>query len=341
MHVQLGAALRFVYPTDDPDPVDFRAEERNLPPGGFLDLDPAELQPRRQAQNFLEAARVIRDADFDLLLAGDRHAMPVNAFSPVPLIARLMSETGDMALGCLFLAPFYNPILLAEQIGTLAAFATGPFTAAFAIGDTEAQFAAFNMALKSRTVRTDEVVELVRRLLNGERVTFDGKYHRLQDVTIGPKSDSSVRIWVGGRRGAAVERAGRMGDGWVTDTRTDDDELQAELARYIDTARRFGRPAKPILRRNIYVGDSDAEAASVVKRILEDSYRGLTPERVLHGSPERVTEQLLAYGAMGFEMTIVRHLAGDHGRMLDSVRRIGERVIPALRLATDRRAGWP
>jgi alkanesulfonate monooxygenase SsuD/methylene tetrahydromethanopterin reductase-like flavin-dependent oxidoreductase (luciferase family) len=290
----------------------------------------SDFRPRRQAANFIEAAAAIRDAKMDLLMVGDRHAVPINAFSPIPLIARLMAVTGGLPVGCLFLAPFYNPIVLAEQIGTLASFTDAPFTAAFAIGDTEAQFSAFAMALKSRTVRTDEVVEIVRRLLAGERLSFDGRYHRLADVAIGPLPETPVPIWIGGRRGGAVERAGKLGDAWITDTRATDEELAVEMERYRRVAGEHGRVPKAVLRRNVFVGESDADAERVVTRILESSYRGLTPERVLYGGPERIVSELLRYEEMGFELAIVRHLAGDHDLMMASVAHIGEAVMPAL-----------
>lgn len=328
----LGASLRSVYPTDA-TPADFRQADKNVPPGGFIETTAADFRPQRQALNFLELARAIRDARLDLLLVGDRHAAPVNAFAPVPLIARLMAETGDVPLGCLFLAPFHHPIVLAEQLGTLAAFSPTPFTAGFAIGDTEEQFGAFGMALKSRTVRTDEVVELVRRLLSGEEVTFQGKYHRLEAVRIGPLPAVPVNIWVGGRRGAAVERAGRLGDAWVSDTRTSDIELAIELRRYQDTATAHDRPVFAVLRRNIYLAETDAEAHREVRSILKDSYRGLEPENILVGSPATVTERLLAYEAGGFDMTVVRHLAGDHSRIVASFEMLGADVMGRLRQA--------
>jgi alkanesulfonate monooxygenase SsuD/methylene tetrahydromethanopterin reductase-like flavin-dependent oxidoreductase (luciferase family) len=328
--VELGASLRFVYPTDGQE-VDFQRDERNLPPGGFLETSTEEFRPKRQAANFLEAATAVHDAGMDLLLVGDRHAVPINAFSPIPLLARLMSVTGTMPVGCLFLAPFYHPILLAEQLGTLSALSNGPLIAAFAIGDNEAQFSAFNMALKSRTVRTDEVVEIVRRLLNGELVTFEGRYHRLEQVGIGPLPEQRIPIWIGGRRGAAVERAGRLGDAWISDTRCSDEELGEELHRYREAASRSGRTPKAVLRRNILVADSDRAAVKTVEAILSNSYRGLSADRVLHGSARTVAEKLLAYEAMGFAVTIVRHLAGDHALMLDSVGHIGSGVMPLLK----------
>jgi alkanesulfonate monooxygenase SsuD/methylene tetrahydromethanopterin reductase-like flavin-dependent oxidoreductase (luciferase family) len=87
---------------------------------------------------------------------------------------------------------------------------------------------------------------------------------------------------------------------------------------------------KAILRRNILVADTDTEAQRTVEAILTNSYRGLSPERVLYGSARTVTEKLMAYEAMGFSMTVVRHLAGDHAMMLNSVGHIGSGVMPIL-----------
>ena len=325
----LGASLRSVYPSDPGS-----GGGPQLAPTDRVVVapeDPDGFRPRRQAERLFTLARAVGAARLDLLLVGDRHAAPVNAFAPVPLIARLTGEVGGVPLGCVFLAPFHHPVVLAEQLGTLAAFSEQPFTAAFAIGDTEAQFAAFGMALKSRTVRTDEVVEVVRRLLDGEEVSFDGRYHRLERVRIGPLPESPVRLWVGGRRGAAVERAGRLGDAWVSDTRMPDAELLIELDRYRTAAATHARPAFPVLRRNVVLGETDDDARRSMDRIVTVSSRGLVPENTLVGSPATVVERLLAYEHAGFAMTIVRPVAVDHNRILATIAMLGESVLPALR----------
>ena len=340
----LGASLRSVYPSGPGSGA----------PSGRLPSDPAVaadeagdeagdgasggFRPRRQAELLMALARAVGVARLDLLLVGDRHAAAVNAFAPVPLIARMIAEVGDVPLGCVFLAPFHHPVVLAEQLGTLAALSGKPFTAAFAIGDSEAQFAAFGMALKSRTVRTDEVVELVRRLLDGEELTFEGRYHRLDKVLIGPLPEAPVRLWVGGRRGAAVERAGRLGDAWVSDTRMPDAELLIELDRYRRTATEHGRPVFPVLRRNVVLGETDDEAHRAMERVVTVSSRGLVPEDTLVGSPATVVERLLAYERAGFAMTIVRPVAVDHSRILATIALLGDAVLPALRSASGRRA---
>ncbi len=339
----LGASLRSVYPSGPAVGAGSgtsagRAAASEEPAHDVGDGTSERFRPRRQVEQLFALARAVGAARLDLLLVGDRHATPVNAFAPVPLIARLMAEVGEVPLGCVFLAPFHHPVVLAEQLGTLAAFTGQPFTAAFAIGDTEAQFAAFGMALKSRTVRTDEVVEVVRRLLDGEEVSFDGRYHRLENVRIGPLPESPVRLWVGGRRGAAVERAGRLGDAWVSDTRMPDAELLIELDRYRRTAVEHGRPVFPVLRRNVVLGETDDEARQEMERVVTVSSRGLVPENTLVGSPATVVERLLAYESAGFAMTIVRPVAVDHSRILATVAMLGEAVLPVLRSPGARRA---
>jgi alkanesulfonate monooxygenase SsuD/methylene tetrahydromethanopterin reductase-like flavin-dependent oxidoreductase (luciferase family) len=278
-----------------------------------------------QANSLLRLGRAVREADLDLVLVGDRHVSPKDTFAPVPLIARLMAETGDVPLGAVFLAPFHHPVILAEQLATLAAFQPGPFTAAFAIGDTETQFAAFGMALKSRTVRTDEVLTLVRRLLDGDEVSFEGRYHRIDRASVGPRPAHPVRIWVGGRRGAAVERAGRLGDAWVSDTRTPDVELDVELARYQRAAGESGRPTFAVLRRSLVLGETDAAACAVAKRTVA------APDDLLVGSPSTIVEHLLAYEERGFALAIVDHISGDHGEVAESIAALGTDVLAPLR----------
>jgi alkanesulfonate monooxygenase SsuD/methylene tetrahydromethanopterin reductase-like flavin-dependent oxidoreductase (luciferase family) len=280
--------------------------------------------PRDQAESLVRLGRAIRHADLDLLLVGDRHATALHTFAPVPVIARLAAETGDVPLGATFLAPFHHPLVLAEQLATLAAFSPEPFTAAFAIGDTETQFAAFGMALKSRTVRTDEVLALVRRLLQGDEVSFEGRYHRVEKAMAGPQPIGPVRIWVGGRRGAAVERAGRLGDAWVSDTRTPDSELATELARYRGVAAAHDRPMLAVLRRTVVFGDTDVHAHERARQMgpIDDA---------LVGAPASIIERLLDYEQRGFGMAIIDLLSRDHGEIAESVAALGSVVIPAVR----------
>src|SRR5438477_645852 len=82
-----------------------------------------------------ERAATIRAAGLDSLFVGDHHVSPGQYFQSVPTIARLLAEAGEMTVGALFLLPLYHPVLLAEQVGTLATLARGPFVVIASAGD--------------------------------------------------------------------------------------------------------------------------------------------------------------------------------------------------------------
>ena len=100
---------------------------------------------------------------------------------------------------------------------------------------------------------------------------------------------------------------------------------------YREAATRAGRPPRPVLRRDIYVGESDEEARAVVGAILAEGYRGTGFDQLLVGSADTVVERLRRYRAMGFDYVMVRHIVGDHRLMLRSFERIGRDVMPAIK----------
>jgi len=239
--------------------------------------------------------------------------------------------TGDMPIGVVLLAPFYHPVLLAEQIGTLAAFAGGPLIVTLVLGGRPAQFQAFGMEERSRVGRFEETLAVLRALVAGERVSHRGRYYTLENASISPLPRVPIEIWLGGTVSASAERAGRLGDAWLTGQNATDAELVHQLELYREAAVRSGRPPRPVLRRDIYVGESDDEARSVVNAILAEGYRGSGLDQLLVGSADTVVQNLRRYRDMGFDYVMVRHIVGDHQLMLRSFERIAHGVMPQIR----------
>jgi alkanesulfonate monooxygenase SsuD/methylene tetrahydromethanopterin reductase-like flavin-dependent oxidoreductase (luciferase family) len=242
-----------------------------------------------------------------------------------------MAEAGDMLTGALFLLPLYQPYLLAEQVGTLAALAEGPFAVIVAAGDEEQQFSPFGVSLKSRPGRLEEHMTILRRLLAGERLTFEGRYHKLQDAAISPLPPQPVPIWIGASARPALERAGRMADAWIAAPSVFGEQLEVAIKVYAEAATAAGREPRLTIRRDIYVGETDADAEAATGPILERGYRGFRPESLVIGGPERVAEEFAALAEMGFEHVLVRHVVSDQNLVLDSYRRLGHIVVPRLR----------
>ena len=332
--MKLGTSLRFLYPTGAHTTPLFQRMLAAMPPGSFIERPMGATETGEQARNVLEVGAAARKAGLDSLLYGDNHAVPAayaNSFAPIPTLARLAAVTGEMTLGLVLLAPFYHPILLAEQLGTLAAFASAPLVVTLANGGRAQAFEAFGMQLSSRAGRLEELVAIVRALLADERVTFRGKYFTLDGVSISPLPRVPVALWIAGTVPAAAARAGRIGDGWLTGQNATREDLIAQLDTYREAAARAGRPALPVLRRDIYVGESDAEAEAVVGRVLTEGYRGTGADQLLVGSAATIVQQLREYRALGFEYVMVRHIVGEHELMLRSFERIGAGVMPAIR----------
>ena len=332
--MKLGTSVRFLFPTSPATHERFRTLLASMPKGAFIERPMGAYAADEQARNLMEVAAAARAAGLDALLTGDNHAANPGyaaTFSPLPTVARLMSVTGDMPIGVVLLAPFYHPVLLAEQIGTLAAFAQGPLIVTFVLGGRPAQFQAFGMEEQSRVRRLEEVVAVTRALLAGERVSHRGRYYAFEGATISPLPRVPVEIWLGGTVIASAERAARFGDAWLTGQNATDEELRTQLARYREAAARAGRPARPVLRRDIYVGESDDEARAVVGAILAEGYRGTGLDQLLVGSADTVVERLGRYHEMGFDFVMVRHVVGDHRLMLRSFERIGRDVMPRIR----------
>jgi alkanesulfonate monooxygenase SsuD/methylene tetrahydromethanopterin reductase-like flavin-dependent oxidoreductase (luciferase family) len=68
-----------------------------------------------------------------------------------------------------------------------------------------------------------------------------------------------------------------------------------------------------------------------VDQILAEGYRGTGKAELLVGSPDTVIERLRYYRGLGFEEVMVRHITGDHQKMLASFALIGRHVMPAIR----------
>jgi alkanesulfonate monooxygenase SsuD/methylene tetrahydromethanopterin reductase-like flavin-dependent oxidoreductase (luciferase family) len=332
--VKLGTSVRFLFPTSPATHERFRSILASMPKGAFIERPMGAYTAAEQARNLMEVAAAARAAGLDGLLTGDNHAgSPAYAatFSPLPTIARLMSVTGDMPVGVVLLAPFYHPLLLAEQLGTLAAFAQGPLIVTFVLGGRAPQFQAFGMEERSKVGRLEEMVPLVRALLAGERVTHRGRHFTLDGATISPLPRVPVEIWLGGTVAASAERAGRLGDAWLTGQNATGEDLRRQLDLYRAAAARAGRAARPVLRRDIYVGESDDEARRVVGEILAEGYRGTGFDQLLVGGADTVVAELRRYRDLGFEHVMVRHIVGDHRLMLGSFERLGRDVMPRIR----------
>jgi alkanesulfonate monooxygenase SsuD/methylene tetrahydromethanopterin reductase-like flavin-dependent oxidoreductase (luciferase family) len=112
--------------------------------------------------------------------------------------------------------PLRHPLTVARQLSTLAHFAPGRLTFGIGVGGEDPhELENCGIDVHTRGRRADESLALVRRLLSGESVAFDGEFFRVRDARIEPVPHPPVPLIVGGRSNAALRRAGALGDGWI------------------------------------------------------------------------------------------------------------------------------
>jgi alkanesulfonate monooxygenase SsuD/methylene tetrahydromethanopterin reductase-like flavin-dependent oxidoreductase (luciferase family) len=277
--------------------------------------------PRLAVRHAVERARAARQSDLDSLFVGDRHATAEPYLQNVPTLARMLAEWGDRPAGALFLLPLWHPVLLAEQVGTLASIAGGRFVVQCGIGTGRAQFAAMGASLKTRPSAFEETLSICRRLWAGETVSSEGRFE-VENARINPRPPEPVEVWMACGQ-AGMDRAARLGDGWLGTPSTTLAGAREELATYRERCEAHGHaPSAIALRRDVYVGATEAEAARVRDAAVAGGYRGFPAEALVAGTAELVADQLAPFAEAGFTDVLFRHLTNDQSLVLGSLERL-------------------
>jgi alkanesulfonate monooxygenase SsuD/methylene tetrahydromethanopterin reductase-like flavin-dependent oxidoreductase (luciferase family) len=271
--------------------------------------------PREGARWMVEQAGAGGAAGRDTLFVGDHHATgPVPYYQNSVILGRLLAEWDDRPAGALYLLPAWNPVLVAEQVGTLAALAQGPFVLQCAVGGGD-QLTIMGAPPKGRGALFEHHLDVVRRLLAGEEV--DG-------ARVAPTPAEPVEVWMGGHAPAAIDRAARLADAWILAPWSADGEAAELAAAYRTACEGHGRAPAAVIRRDVHVGADDEDARRVAGPVLQGGYRGIDPSATVVGGPEEVARRFTDYAAMGYEHILVRHLADDQDEVLASFARLAE-----------------
>jgi probable F420-dependent oxidoreductase len=126
-----------------------------------------------------------------------------------------VTRTIGLSTGIL-IAPQRQTGVIAKQAAEVDMLSGGRLRLGIGVGWNHVEYAALGVDWKTRGARQAEQVELLRRLWSGELVSFTGRFHDLQDVSIVPPPvQRPIPIWFGGSSDAVIRRAARLGDGWM------------------------------------------------------------------------------------------------------------------------------
>ena len=195
-------------------------------------------------------AQWMEEHEFEYFSAGEhfmRGDPPGPSHASLPVLAVAAGATTRLRiLSSIVLAPFYHPLMLARTTATLDAASNGRLTLGVGIGgEYPAEFENSGLNVNQRGRRTDECLEVMRRLWQGEKVDFSGRHFNLEGAMINPLPTQKPHppIWVSGRRDPAMRRAARFGNGWVPYF-FDPPRYRDSVEKYTHSLRREVEPSK-------------------------------------------------------------------------------------------------
>jgi len=277
---------------------------------------------REGAHWMIERAAAAERARLDTLTLGDHHARSSPYFQNTPMLGRLLAEWSGQS-GCLFLAPLWQPVLMAEHIGTLASLSEHRFIVQVGVGDGAEQFAAMGAQISERGDRTELTIRAVAELLGGEMVSSPDL--GITGVQISPRPPEPVEWWIGAGAPKSIDRAARLGDGWYCGPGAPPPVAASMAETYRSArARHDLDPGRAILRRDVIVTSAAADAERLGNDLIGRGYRGLSADAVVVGDPASVAAQLDSYRNLGFGEVIARCMAVPQEIALETISLLGE-----------------
>ncbi|MGQ0434073.1 MAG: LLM class flavin-dependent oxidoreductase [Microthrixaceae bacterium] len=164
---------------------------------------------------------------FVIVTLSEHHGSPDGYLpSPLPLAAAIAARTTSIAIYvAAIVAPFHDPIRLAEDAAVVDLMSKGRLHLVVTNGYVPSEFAMFDVPLSERSARTRAAVEALQQAWTGEPFEHDG---RTVQVTPAPFSAGGPTLLLGGSSDAAARRAARLGVGYQPSTGASWEAFRAE-----------------------------------------------------------------------------------------------------------------
>lgn len=131
--------------------------------------------------------------------------------------------------------------VVAKQAAEVDILSAGRLRLGVGVGWNHVEYEALGVDWKTRGARQAEQVEVMRRLWTEDLVTYSGRFHEMREVSlVPPPVQRPIPVWFGGSSDAAMQRAARLGDGWMP-IMPPDEQAEAKLAALRDSLRAHGR----------------------------------------------------------------------------------------------------
>ena len=216
-----------------------------------------------------------------------------------------LTERIELVTGIIIL-PQRQTALVAKQAAAVDVLSGGRLRIGIGIGWNEVEYEALGQSFNDRGRRSEEQIEVLRRLWTEELVTFEGTWHKITDAGLNPLPvQRPIPIWLGGEADAVLRRVGLIGNGWFP-LASPGDRVREQIKAVRGHARESGRDASSI------------------------GIEGFV--RLHEGGPEKCTRDAAAWRELGATHisidTMKASLDGPQGH-IDAIRRFKEALSDA------------
>ena len=231
-------------------------------------------------------ARRAEDAGYASLWSFQRLLVPEGSgmepvyrsvLDPMVALGYVAASTARIRLGvALVNLPFVSPTVLAKQASTVDVLSGGRLDLGLGIGWMPEEFAATGASTARRGARTEEYLAVLRTLWADEVSSFDGEFYTIpagrQDPR--PVQRPGPPVLLGGMSRPAMERAGRIAEGWITSSRADLSEISEAVAVIREAASAAGRDpdAVRIVCRGVVLAGEEVTGPDGARRLLSGGF---------------------------------------------------------------------
>jgi probable F420-dependent oxidoreductase len=298
----------------------------------------AQLSMHPPAEQF-ELVQRLEAVGYDSVWTGDHMSFHSPIHESITLLASYAPITRRIKLGVgVYLLALRSPAVAAKQAATLDVLSGGRLVFGVGVGgENPKEFELCGIPHKERGARVNEAIDVVRTLWRDTPASFHGRFTRFESVSIDPKPVQQLPpIWIGGRSDAALTRAGRQGDGWMSYV-VQADRYAQSLDKIRAAAAAAGRSMDRFTAAHlvfITVG-RDYEAAkrawvSVLSKRYAQDFEPLAKRYGVIGTPEQCAEQLERFRAAGCNYFVMGAIGEPRDERLQ-LETIAAEIIPRFR----------
>jgi probable F420-dependent oxidoreductase len=309
-----------------------------------------------RARGIRTFARTVEDLGFDSLFITDhllaaKRFYSVSFMEPLTTLAVASGVTDRVRLGTsILIMPLRNPVLLAKELATLQFLSENRIILGAGVGWNDAEYEAVGVKKAERGKRTDEMLDIMLPLLDGETVSYHGRYYSIDDVFIEPTASRRPEVWIGGgsqladpmspdvpRFVDAVKARVLRSDGWIPRPTSPPDDIARDWVELQQYYRDHGRdPGECVVAHENFlhlvltndpVKARDEQHRAFLKVMSTERGPNYLESVYLFGTPNEVIASLQARVDAGVEYFVLHTMTPDPAQLRNWV----DEIIPNVR----------